>query len=85
MNFIVIPVVKALATQLTIPDKNRDVKVAVRKVGNHANSCCVVGCIGVTGMIMADCTTIVARPVRIPAAQKGIKYCTKFRLYKLKV
>ena len=30
VNFIVIPVVMLLAIQLTIPDKNRDVTVAVR-------------------------------------------------------
>jgi hypothetical protein len=85
VNFMVIPVVMLLAIQLTIPDKNIDVKVAVRKVGNHANSCCVVGCVGVAGMVMVDCTAIVTNPVRIPAAKKGIKYWTKFREYKLKV
>jgi hypothetical protein len=85
VNFIVIPVVTALTIQLTIPDKNKDVTVAVRKVGNHANSCCVVGCAGVAGMIMVDLTAMVTNPVKIPAAKKGIKYCVKFREYMLKV
>ena len=85
VDFIVIPVVMLLAIQLTIPDKNMDVTVAVRKVGNHANSCCDVGCPGAAGITMADVTAIVTNPVKIPAAKKGIKYCTKFREYKLKV
>ena len=46
VNLIVIPVVMLFAIQLTIPDKNRDATVAVRKVGNHANSCCNVGWTG---------------------------------------
>jgi hypothetical protein len=62
-----------------------NVTVAVKKVGNHANSCCDVASTGLAGMIMADVTTIVTNPVKIPAAKKGIKYFTKFREYKLKV
>ena len=85
VNLIVIPVVMLFAIQLTIPDKNRDATVAVRKVGNHANSCCDVGWTGAAGMIMVDLTAIVTNPVRIPAAKNGIKYCTKFREYNLKV
>ena len=85
VNFIVIPVEMLLAIQLTIPDKNMDVTVAVKKVGNHSNSCCDVGCNGASGMTTADLTTIVTNPVTIPATKKGIMYCTKFREYKLKV
>jgi hypothetical protein len=77
----VIPVVMLLAIQLTIPDNNRDVTVAIR----FASSCCDVACTGLSGMTMADVKAIVTNPVKIPAAKKGIKYCTKFREYKVKV
>jgi hypothetical protein len=63
-----------LAIQLTIPDKNTDVTVAVRKIGNHANISCDVGCNGAAGITIADLTAIVTNPVKIPAAKKGIKY-----------
>lgn len=36
-------------------------------------------------MTTADLTNIVTNPITIPAAKNGIKYCTKFREYKLKV
>ena len=80
VNFMVIPVAMLLAIQLTIPDKNMDVKVAIR----FANSCDVERN-DAAGMTMTDLTTIVTNPVKIPATKKGIKYCTKFREYKLKV
>ena len=73
VNFMVIPVEMLLAIQLTIPDKNMDVTVAVKKIGNHANSCCEVGCTGAVGMTMAELTAIVTNPVKIPTAKKGIK------------
>jgi hypothetical protein len=44
-----------------------------------------VACTGAAGMTMADLTAIVTNPVKIPTAKKGIKYCTKFLEYKLKV
>ena len=85
VNFTVIPVVKLLTIQLTIPDRNRTVTVAVKKAGKYANSCCDVGFTGATGITIADLTAMVTNPVRIPAARKGIKYCAKFREYKLNV
>ena len=74
VNFIVIPAVMLEVIQPTIPDIDKDVKVAATKVGNHANSCCDVGCTGAAGMTMADLTAIVTNPVKIPAAKNGIKY-----------
>ena len=74
VNFVVIPVVKLLAIQPTIPIKNIDVAVAVMKAGNHAKSCCGVGSVGAAGITMADLTTMVTNPVKIPAAKKGIMY-----------
>jgi len=71
VNFVVIPVVKLLAIQLTIPDKNRDVTVAVRNVGNHANSSWDVGLVGTSGITMTNLTAIVTNPVKIPATKKG--------------
>jgi hypothetical protein len=71
VNFVVIPVVKLLTIQLTIPDKNRDVTVAVRKVGNHANNSWDVGLAGASGTTIANLTTIVTNPVKIPATKKG--------------
>lgn len=85
VDFIVMPIVKALVIQLTIPDKNREVKDAAMKAGNHASSCCGVGSVGAAGMIMTEFTAMVTNPVKTPKAKKGIKYCTKFREYKLKV
>ena len=38
VNFIVIPVVKLLVIQPTIPERNRDVILAAMKVGNHVNN-----------------------------------------------
>lgn len=84
VNFIVIPVVTLLAIQLTIPDKNKDVTLAARKVGNHANSCCDVGFTGSAGITMAALTAMVTNPVKIPAAKKGITYCAKFLEYRFK-
>ena len=73
VNFIVIPVVKLLAIQLTIPDRNKDVTVAIMKVGNHANSCCDVGLQGASGITMANLTAMVTNPVKIPATKKGTR------------
>lgn len=85
MNFIVIPAVKLLAIQLTIPDINRDVMLAAMKVGNHANSSWDVGLAGASGITIANLTAIVTNPVKMPATMKGIGYCAKFREYKLNV
>lgn len=71
MNFVVIPDVKLLAIQLTIPDRNRDVKLASIKVGNHANSSWDVGLEGASGITMANLTIMVTNPVKILAIKKG--------------
>lgn len=71
VNFVVIPDVKLLAIQLTIPDRNRDVKLASIKVGNHANSSWDVGLEGASGITMANLTIMVTNPVKILAIKKG--------------
>jgi hypothetical protein len=71
VNFIVIPVVKLLVIMLTIPDKNRDVMLAVMKVGNHATSNEDVGLAGASGITMIKFTIIVANPVKMAATRKG--------------
>jgi hypothetical protein len=60
-----------LTIQLTIPDKNRDVTVAARKVGNHANNSWEVGLVGDSGITMANLTAKVTNPVKSPATKKG--------------
>ncbi len=71
VNFIVIPDVKLLVIQLTIPDKNRDVMLAVMKVGNHATSNEDVGLEGASGITMTKFTIIVTNPVNMAAIKKG--------------
>ena len=71
MNFIVIPVVKLLVIQLTIPDKNRDVALATMKVGNHADNSWDVGLEGAPRITMTNLKIIVTNPVIMPATKKG--------------
>jgi hypothetical protein len=71
VNFVVIPVVKLLAIQQTVPDKNADVTFAVRKVGNHTNSSWDMALAGTSGITMTNLTAIVTNPVKIPATKKG--------------
>jgi len=85
VNFIATPAVMLEVIQPTIPDRDKDVKVAITKVGNHVKSCCDVGCTGAAGITTTNLTNTVTNPVSIPAAKNGIKYCKRFREYKLKV
>jgi hypothetical protein len=71
VNFVVIPVVKLLAIQLTIPDRNRDVMLADMKDGNHANSSWDEGLEGASGITMNNLTSMVTNPVKIAATKKG--------------